>query len=132
MVFLGKDLASPSSYTTADKNEARNANSGTRNETREAKHDAKGEKERPRSAGRHLKGVARAPHFVLNSHHDSPSDEVHDCKHDDPHTIYEMPIKSDNAESFTLTRVNPAEQGEDKRRGEKKEAGDYVGRVEPD
>jgi hypothetical protein len=132
MLLVGKDLACPSAYAAANKDKARNADSRSCNEAGKAKHDAEGENDRPRCAGRHLEGVARAPLFILNSHHDSPSDEVHDCKHDDPHTIYEVPIKSDNAESLTLTRVNPAEQGEDKGREEKKKAGDYVGRVEPD
>jgi hypothetical protein len=92
MLLVGKDLAGPSAYAAANEDKARNADSRTCNEAGKAKHYAKGENDRPRGAGRHLKGVTRAPLFTLNHHHNSPSNEIHDRKHDDPYSIYEVPI----------------------------------------
>ena len=117
MVLLGKDLPRPSPYAAADKNKARKADSRTCYQARKTKRDPEGEEDRPRRAGRHLDGLSRALFLIPNIHHDSPSDEVHDCKHHDPHRIYEVPIKSNYAKAFTLPRIDPTEQREDEGRG---------------
>ena len=117
MVLIGKDLPRPSPYAAADKNKARKADSRTCYQARKAKRDPEGEQDRPRRASRHLDGLSRALFLIPNIHHDSPSDEVHDCKHYDPHTIYEVPIKSNYAKAFTLPRIDPTEQREDECRG---------------
>ena len=117
MVLIGKDLPRPSPYTTADKNKARKADSRTCYQARKTKRDPEGEEDWPRRARRHLDGPSWALFSIPNLHHDSPSDEVHDRKHHDPHTIYKVPIKSNYAKAFTLPRIDPAEQGEHECRG---------------
>jgi hypothetical protein len=113
MVLFGKDLTRPSAYAAADKNKARKADSRTCYQAREAESDPEGEEDRPRRASRHLDRLSSALFPTQFIHHDSPSDEVHDCKDHDPHTIYEMPIESNYAEAFALPRIDPTEQGED-------------------
>jgi len=113
MVLIGKDLPRPSPYAAADKNKARKANSRTRYKARKTKRDPEGEENRPRRACRHFDGFSWALFRIPNIDHDSPSDEVHDSKHDDPHRIYEVPIKSNYAKAFTLPRIDPTEQRED-------------------
>ena len=112
MVLVGKDLARPSAYATTDKNKARNADSSTCYQARETKRDPKGQKDWPRSASRHLDRLSSAQPRTQIIHHDSPSDEIHDCKDHDPDTVYKVPIKSNYAEAFTLPRIDPTEQGE--------------------
>ena len=102
MVLIGKDLPRPSAYATADKNKARKADSRTCYQARKTERDPEGKKDRPRRAGRHLDGLSQALFLIPNIHHHSPPDEVHDCKHYDPHTIYEVPIKSNYSEPLTL------------------------------
>jgi hypothetical protein len=130
MVLIGKALPGPSTYTAADKNKAREADSRTGDQAREAKRDPEGEEERPRCASRHLDGLSLALFRIPNIHHNSPPDEVHDCEHHDPHAVYEVPIKSNDAEAFALPRVNPTEQGEDECCAEKKQPDDNMSRVE--
>lgn len=117
MVFIGKDLPRPSAYAATDKDKARKADSRTCYQARKTKRHPEGEEDRPRRAGRHLDGLTRAMFLIPNIHHDSPSNEVHDCEDHDPHTIYEVPIESNYAETFTLPRIDPTEQGEDECRG---------------
>jgi hypothetical protein len=102
MLLIGKDLPRPSPYAAADNNKARKADACTCYQARKAKRDPKGEQDRPLRAGRHLDGLSRALFLILNIHHASPPDEVHDCKHHDPHTIYKVPIQSNYAKAFTL------------------------------
>ena len=113
MVFNGKNLARPSAYAAADKNKARKADSRTCHKARKAKRDPEGKKNRPCRARRHFDRLSWAMFGIPNIHHDSPSDEVHNCKHHDPHPIYEMPIKSNYAKAFALPRIDPTEQRED-------------------
>ena len=113
MALIGKDLPCPSPYATAHKNKARNADSRTCYQAREAKRDSEGKDNRPRCARGHLDRFSWALFRIPNTGHDSPPDKVHDCKHHDPHRIYEVPIKSNRAKTFTLSRVDPAEQRED-------------------
>src|ERR1700760_1375951 len=112
MVLIGQDLPSPSPHAATDENKARKADSRTCYKARKTKRDPEGEEERPCRACRHLDRLSLALFHIANIHHDSPSDEVHDCKHHDPHRIYEVPIKSNYAKSFTLSRIDPTEQGE--------------------
>lgn len=114
--LIGKNLPSPPAYAAADKNHARKAHSRTRYQAREAKRDPEGEENGPRRTCRHLDGLTCALVYVPKIHHDSPPDEVHDCKHNDPHRIYKMPIESYYAKAFALPRTDPTEQGEDERR----------------
>ena len=116
MVLFGKDLACPSAYAAKDKNNARNADSGTRHQAREAKRDTEGEQDRPRRACRHLNRLSSALSRIQVINHDSPSDEVHDCKDDDPHAIYKVPIKSNYAEALTLLRIDPTKERESESR----------------
>ena len=109
MVFLGKDLLYPSNYATADKDKACNADSNVRHKTCEAECDAEREKNRPRRTCRHLNRLSWTLFRSAVIHHKSPSDQVNDCKHHDPHCVYEVPIKGDNSEALTLPRVNAAE-----------------------
>ena len=117
MVLIGKDLPRPSPYAAADKNKARKADSRTCYQSRKTKRDPEGEEDRPRRASRHLDRLSWALFRIPNIHHDSPPDEVHDCKDHDPHCIYEVPIKSDYAKALALPRIDPPEQGEDECRG---------------
>jgi len=117
MVLLRKDLPRPTLYATADKNKARKADSRTRYQARKTKRHAEGEEDRPRRASRHLNGFSLAAICFVVIHHTSPSDQVHDCKDHDPHPIYEVPIKSNHAKAFTVSRIDPTEQGEDQSRG---------------
>ncbi len=125
MVFLGKALLRPPGDATADKKKPCNADSNARYKTREEERDAEGEKYRPRRACRHPYRLS----LTLFIHDKSPSDQVYDCKHHDPHGIHEVPIKSNNSEALTLPRVNPAEKREDEDRGKKKQPDYDVGGV---
>jgi len=113
MELIGKDLPRPSPYAAADKNKARKADSRTGYQARKTERDPEGKEDRPRRASRHLDRLSWALFRIPNIHHDSPPDEVHDCKDDDPHRIYEVPIKSNHAEALALPRIDPPEQGED-------------------
>ena len=117
MMLFWKDLPRPSPYAATNKNKARKADSRTCYQAREAKCDPEGEEDRPRRASRHLDGLSWALFRIPNVHHDSPPDEVHDCKDHDPHRIYEVPIKSNYSKTFTLPRIDPTEQREDECRG---------------
>ena len=121
MVFLGKDLLCPSSNATADKKKTCNTDSNTRHKAREGERDAEGEKNRPRRTCRHLNRLSLTLFHSAVIHHKSPSDQVNDCKHHDPHGIHEVPIKSNNSEALTLPRVNPAEKREDEDRSKEKQ-----------
>ena len=132
MVFFGKNLACPSADAAKNKNNARNADSGTRHQAREAKRDSKGEKNRPRRASRHLDSLSAALFCNQVMHHSSPSDKVHDCKDHDPYAIYEVPVKSNCAEALALPRIDPTQKREDQRRAEQEHPYDYMGRVESD
>ena len=120
MALSGKELPRPSPYAAAHKNKARNAHSCTCDQAREAKSDPEGEDNRPRRASWHLDGLSWALFRIPNIHHDLPSNEVHDRKHCHPHRVYEVPIESNHAKTFTLPRVNPTEEGEDEGRGKEK------------
>ena len=113
MVLIGKDLPRPSSYAAKDKNKARKANSRTCYQARKTKRDPEGEEDRPRRTGRHLDRLSRALFLIQHIHYHSPPDEVHNRKHYDPHTVYEVPIESNYAKAFTLPRIDPTEQRED-------------------
>jgi hypothetical protein len=117
VVLMGKGLPRPSPYAAADKNKACKADSRTCHQACKAKCDPKGKEDRPRRVSRHLDGLSWALFFVPNIHHHSPPDEVHDCKHQDPDAIDEVPIKSDYAKALTLPRIDPAEQRENECRG---------------
>ena len=112
MVLIGKELPRPSAYAAADKYKACKANSRTCYQARKAKCHTEGEQDRPCRASRHLDGFSRTL-LISNIHRHSPPDEVHDRKNHDPHTIYEVPIKSDYAKAFALPRIDPTEQRED-------------------
>jgi len=112
MVLLGQDLAGPSAYTAADKNKPRKPDSSSCYQAREAKRDPEGEEDRPRRTRRHFDWLTWALFCTQVIPHDSPPDEIHDCKHHDPHRIYEMPIKGNYAKSLALSRVDPTEQSE--------------------
>ena len=58
-------------------------------------------------------GSLRALFGILHYHSHSPPDDVDDREHHDPHAVYEVPIKSNYAKTFTLPRVDPTEQRED-------------------
>ena len=124
-MFLGKHLLRPSRNAAADKKKTCNAYSNACHKTCEAECDAEGEKNRPRRTGWHFNRFS----LTLSIHHKSPSDQVNDCKHHDPHRIHKVPIKGDNAEAFTLPRVNPTEEREDEDRGKKKQSDHDVGCV---
>src|ERR1700722_20807596 len=106
MVFLGKALLRPPGDTTADQQKTCNADSNTRHKAREQECDAEGEKNRPCRACRHLYRLSLTLFRSAVIHHKSPSDQVNDCKHHDPHRIYKVPIEGDNAEALTLPRVD--------------------------
>lgn len=111
MALLGKNLPRPSPYAAEDENKAGDADTRTCHQARETKRDSEREENWPSRAGRHLNGFCRALLRIRSIRHDSPSDEVDDCKHNDPHRVYEVPIKGDHAKALTLPRVNPAEKG---------------------
>jgi len=111
VVLLGKDLLCPADDTTADKKKTRETDSDIRHKACERERDTEGEKNRPRRACRHLNNLCLALFSYAVIHHKSPSDQVNDCKHHDPHCIHEVPIQGDYAETFTLSRINPTEQG---------------------
>src|SRR5580692_4425257 len=113
LMLFWKDLPRPSPYAAADKNKARKANSRTCYQARKTKRDPEGEEDWPRRASRHLNGLFRALFRIPNIHHESPSDEVHDCEHHDPHSIDEVPIERNYAKAFALPRIDPTEQSED-------------------
>src|SRR5450432_3584372 len=108
-MLLGKHLLRPADNATADKDQACNADSKTRHKAREREHDAEGEKNGPRRTCRHLYGLSLVLFRSAVIHRKSPTDQVNDCKHHDPHCIHEVPIKGDNSEALTMPRVNPAE-----------------------
>ena len=115
MMLIGKALPRPSRYAAANKNKACKAHSRTCYQARKTKRDSEGKEDRPRRACGHFDWLSRALSLIPNIHHDSPSDEVHDCEHHDPHAIYEVPIESNYAEAFALPRINPTKQGKDER-----------------
>jgi len=102
VVFLGKDLLCPSGNATADKNKTCDTYSNARYKTCEAECDAEREKNRPRRTCRHLNRLSSTLFCSAVIHHKSPSDQVNDCKHHDPHCIHKVPIKGDNSEALTL------------------------------
>ena len=110
MVFLGKTLLRPTGNATKDKNKTCNAYSNARYQAREEERDAEGEKYRPRRTCRHLYGLSLTLFRAAVIHHESPSNQVNDCKHHDPHCIDEVPIEGDHAKAFALPQVNPTEQ----------------------
>ena len=116
MVLLGQDLARPSVNAAAYKNKTRKTDSRTCYQARKAKRDPEGKDDWPRRTRWHFDWLSWALLCALIIHHDSPSDEVHDRKHHDPHCIYEMPIKSNYAKAFALPRIDPTEQREDESR----------------
>ena len=130
MTFLGKALLCPAADTKANKQKSCNANFSARYKACEEESDTKGKKYRPRCARRHFYRLSLCFFRSAIIHHKSPSDQVDDCKHDNPHRIHEVPIKGDHAKAFTLSRVNPAEQRKNKDRREEKQPDYYVGRVE--
>ena len=129
MVFLGKALLRPPGDAKADKKKPCNAYSNARHKAREQERDSEGEKYRPRRACRHLYRLSLTLFRSTVIHHKSPSDQVDDCKHHDPHCVHEVPIKGDNSKPLTLPRVNPTKQREDEGRGKKKEPDYDVGGV---
>jgi hypothetical protein len=129
VVFFGKDLLCPSGNATADKKKSCNTYSNARHKTCEAECDAEREKKGPRSTCRHFDGLSLILFCSAVTHYKSPSDQVNDCKHHDPHCIHKVPIEGDNSEAFTLPRVNPTEQREDEDRGKKRQPDYDVGRV---
>ena len=102
MVFLGKALLRPPGDAIADKDKACNADSNTRHKTCEGERDTEGEKNGPCRTCRRLYGLSLILFRSAVIHHKSPSDQVNDCKHHDPHGIHKVPIKGDNAEALTL------------------------------
>ena len=129
-MLLGKALLRPASDTTANKKKSCNANSPARYKAREEERDAEGKKYRPRRACRHFYWLSLPFFRSAIIHRKSPSDQVNDCKHHDPHPIHEVPIKSDHTKAFTLSRVNPTEQRKNEDRREEKQPHHDVGRVE--
>ena len=110
-MLLGKTLLRPATDATTNKKKSCNAHPNACNKTCEAECDAEGEKYRPRRACRHLYGFSLNLFCAAVTHHESPSNQVNDCEHHDPHCIHEVPIKGEHTETFTLSRVNPTEQG---------------------
>ena len=129
MVFLGKALFRPPGDTTADKKKTCNPHPNAGHKACEQERDAESEKYRPRRARRHLYRLSLTLLRSVVIHHDSPSDQVNNCKHHDPHCIDEVPIEGDDSKPFTLPRVNPTKQREDEDRGEKKHPHHDVGGV---
>jgi hypothetical protein len=121
MMLLGKALLRPPGDTTADEKKSCNANAHVRHKAREEERDAEGEKNRPGRTCRHLYGLSLTLFRTAVIHHNSPSNQVNDCKHHDPHRIHEVPIKGDYAKTFTLPRVNPTEQRKDEDRSKEKQ-----------
>ena len=115
-MFLGKHLPRPAGNATADQDKACNADSNTRHKTCEAECDAECEGNGPRRTCRYLDGLSLILFRSVVIHHESPSDQVNDCKHHDPHCIHKVPIKGNNSEPLTLPRVNPTAQREDEDR----------------
>jgi hypothetical protein len=128
-VFFGKDLLRPSGNATADKKKACNTYSNVRHKACEAQGDAEGEKNGPCGACRHLYRLSLTLFRAAVIHHKSPSNQVNDCKHHDPHCIHKVPIKGDHTEAFTLPRVNPTKQRKDENRSEKKQPDNDMGCV---
>ena len=129
MVLLGKALLGPPGDAAADKKKPRHAYSNARHKAREQERDAEGEKYRPRCACRHLYWLSLTSFRSAVTHYKSPSDQVNDCKHHDPHSIHKVPIKGDDSKALTLPRVNPTKQREDEGRGKKKQPDYDVGGV---
>ncbi len=129
MVFFGKDLLCPSGNATADKKKSCNTYSNARHKTCEAECDAEREKNRPGRTCRHLNRLSLTLFRSAVIHHKSPSDQVNDCKHHDPHCIHEVPIEGDDSKPVTLPRVNPTKQREDEGRGKEKQPDYDVGGV---
>jgi len=102
MMLIGKALPRPSRYAAANKNKACKADSRTCHQACKTKRNSEGKEDRPRRASGHFDGLSRALFLIPNIHHDSPSDEVHDCEHHNPHTIHEVPIKSNYAKALAL------------------------------
>ena len=102
MMFDRKYLSRPAGNATANKDKARNADSNAGYKTCEAERDAEREKNRPRRTGRHFNRLFSSFGSVF-IHHKSPSDQVNNCEHHDPHSIHEVPIESHNSEALTLS-----------------------------
>lgn len=129
MVLLGKTLLRPSGNTKADKKKTSKAYSYACYQAREEERDTESEKYWPRRTCRHLYGLSLALFRSAVIHHKSPSNQINDCKHYDPHRIHEVPIKGDYAKAFTLPRVNPTEEREGEDRSEKKQPDHDMGSV---
>src|SRR5580704_8045097 len=100
-MFFGKALLPPPGNPTADKKKPCNADSNIRHKARERERDTEGEKYRPRRACRHFYRLSLTLFRSAVIPHKSPSDQVNDCKHHDPHRIHKVPIKSDSSEALT-------------------------------
>src|SRR5882762_1650465 len=103
-MFFGKALLCPPDETTADKKKTRNADSNACYQAREEERDAESEEYRPCRACRHLYRLSLTLFRAVGIHHKSPSNQVNNRKHHDPHCVHEMPIKSDHAEALALPR----------------------------
>jgi hypothetical protein len=128
-MFLGKALLRPASDATEDKNKACDPYSSACHKTCEAQSDAKGEKNGPCRTCWHLYWLSLTLFRAAVIHHKSPSNQVNDCEHHDPHSINEVPIKGDHAEAFTLPRVNPTEERKEEDRSKKKQPDHNMGCV---
>jgi len=102
-MFYRKYLSRPTGNTAANKDKARNADSNAGYKARETERDAERKENRPRRTGRHLNDLSSVLFHPAVIHHKSPSDQVNDCKHHDPHCIHKVPIKSDHSEALTLS-----------------------------
>ena len=129
VMLLGEALLRPSGNPTTDEKKTCNADSNARHKACKEERDAEGEKYRPRRACWHLYGVSLTLFRAAVVHHESPSNQINDCKHHDPYRIHEMPIKGDHTEAFALPRVDPTEQRKDKDRGKKKHTDHDMGCV---
>ena len=101
-MLLGKALLRPAADTAADKNKTCKTDSSARYKAREEERDAEGEKYRPCRTCRHLYEFSLTLFRAVVIHRKSPSNQINDCKHHDPHCIHEVPIKCDHAEAFAL------------------------------
>ena len=128
-MLLGKALLRPAADTTADKKKTCKTNSNAGYKTREEERDAESKKYRPRRACWHLYGLSLSLFRAAAIHHKSPSNQVNDREHYDPHCIHKVPIKGDHTETFALPRVNPTEQRKGEDRNEKKHSNHDMGRV---
>ena len=119
-MLFGQNLLCPPRDATANKKKTRNPDSDACHKARKEERNAKGEKYRPCRACWHLYEVSLALFRSAVIHHKSPSDQVNDCKHHDPHCIHEVPIESNDSKPLALPRVNPTEKRKDEDRGKEK------------